>query len=498
MNDNQSQLDQILVADIERKNKLVFMVSLLSVILAIVVEIGLKQPLVLILTIGIGGFVVLAFLAFLMYKKYLTMQIPYLTIAGLAVVIYLIMVSTQAITMILMPLYLLTTIAIYNKKSTTIMGVLSALLISILFFINSQDVLQLETTRIFAYYLIFGLITLTLFFQLRVSEQMKKEMNELQSQTQTLVEKQKEHSRYLSSGTKTISENIGKVRAQSEDQLHSLQEVGVAVGEISSGMQTQSESAGTITTSVETLNQMVNELVKNANFLSKQVAVTNSASEEGTQTIEALLSKISEFQQSIDTMSETMENLADKITETTTFSDSIRDIAAQTNLLALNASIEAARAGESGKGFAVVAGEIRKLSEVTTKAANRISENLAKVNENTSFSQKQMKNNAIKMTESVTLTQETLKVFENINNSVHELHATVKEYELVTASISESSSTIETSVTEFASIIEETTASLEEIAASIENHSESNGELVSFIQNTDDATLELMKLTKDK
>lgn len=82
------------------------------------------------------------------------------------------------------------------------------------------------------------------------------------------------------------------------------------------------------------------------------------------------------------------ESLLQEITQLSTFTDQLQDmaqdvanIAKQTNLLALNAAIEAARAGESGRGFAVVADEVRKLSSLSGETGQRIGETVVIVND---------------------------------------------------------------------------------------------------------------------
>lgn len=87
---------------------------------------------------------------------------------------------------------------------------------------------------------------------------------------------------------------------------------------------------------------------------------------------------------STDVGERSVRELAERTANIQRFVELIRGIANQTNLLALNATIEAARAGAAGKGFAVVAGEVKGLAGQAGEATDEVAALLGSISEGAS------------------------------------------------------------------------------------------------------------------
>ncbi|WP_047982524.1 methyl-accepting chemotaxis protein [Ornithinibacillus contaminans] len=476
---------------LKKQNRLLLYILLFSLLLGLGAEVVVGAPVENMLALSIGGIVGIGVIAFLNVKAMYSQLVPYIAVVCLTGVSLIIMLSSDYVTNMLFTFFLLAVAAVSLSKAVLTTGGALGIGLLIFFILIKGQTVGFDTRSAAITTVFFILIFLVLFIQIKVTRGFIATMHQTLSDMELKTNEEQIRTKNVQAGAKKVREQMTIIEQDSNLNRNQIKEMLEGFQEIARASQAQAETAAGISESTNTTHQSLEKMLESFTRSIQDGEDLIGLSTKGKGTMEALSGTLENFQLSFQTLTMNMESLVNRIYENNTNAEKIQAIAEQTNLLALNASIEAARAGEYGKGFSVVASEIRKLAEVSQLTAKQIRENLQMIEADAQSTQKEVIYNqdqlqtsaghALLATENFTTIIEQLEGFINYLQYLNKQASTIKG----------SSESIEQSVDNLASLMEETTATIEELEAIVDEQVNRMEYLVVAVETTNEAAATL-------
>lgn len=352
---------------------------------------------------------------------------------------------------------------IVNQLRTSMISIQTAVIIIVftaLYFIISQMIKPIKSLQELMNSVANGDLTV------RSNIQTKDEIGELGNNFNIMVEHTNAMITVVSTSSENVKNSSENLSAISEETNASSEETARAVNEIAHGAANSAEDAEKVTERADLLGQQINEITKKASVMTDIATKAGAMNSSGQGQMRELKTSFANWESNLQSMSEAIGTLEQKVGAIGSVMDTITAISAQTNLLALNASIEAARAGEHGKGFAVVAEEVRKLAEQSALSTTEVQKTIQELQAESRIVTEQMNDTRNNFQSQGSVVNDTEITFSDISTMMSDMQDSIdsvyEEIQLVNQYKDDVAETIQT----MAGTSQETAAACEEVSAS--------------------------------
>ncbi|GMK40646.1 hypothetical protein PCCS19_37020 [Paenibacillus sp. CCS19] len=296
---------------------------------------------------------------------------------------------------------------------------------------------------------------------------------------------------------KLLSDQLGQtsetVAEKSQTSIQMNEEMNASFKEVAAGLRTQEESVSSIEHNLHDINGRIVQTAQSSEEIKLSASQTGAIVMDNDQQMKSLFEQIVVVADSIETASTTIISLHESSQKVESIIATVQEVANQTHLLSLNAAIEAARAGEQGKGFAVVAAEIRKLAERSGEATKEIQSILSLIRVESMSSVEQMEQGRAATDLSVIRAKDTIAGFERMSEDLNHMIGLVHHLDSAIHSIQSASVEIASEISSIHAITQQSAAAVDQLFTVSETQMSSSKEVDGEIVQLKDLSKSLYK-----